>query len=212
MSRRANQRHDDAGHDGLVRPVAHPRHEVFGVTHGHQWRSQDSEPQHEDAKHGQSPQEYGPSRERFGGRLQGRLARKIGRLSRQWLADRIEERPANRVAVDRGKVPPGDGVRAVRQVIRHGDVHDGGVARVDSAVVVVHAGSLRVKHFNGAEGGFERLREPDGDPGRGRFENGVWCGVGVGKVRVCGREVGPGQDERRNDEGEGNSLPSERTS
>ena len=46
----------------------------------------------------------------------------------------------------------------------------------------------------------------------GASEHGVRRRVGVGKVRVCGREVGPGQDERRNDEGEGNSLPSERTS
>ena len=55
------------------------------------------------------------------------------------------------MSIDRGEVSPGDGVGAVRQVVPQGDVHDCGIAEIDSAVVVVDAASLGIENFDGAE-------------------------------------------------------------
>ena len=65
MSYRAKQSNDDAGNGCLVRPVAYPRHEVFGVTHRRQGWAKDDKPQHEDTEHRKSAEEDGPPHKRL---------------------------------------------------------------------------------------------------------------------------------------------------
>ena len=69
--------------------------------------------------------------------------------------------------------------------------------------------SLRVEHFDGAEGRFERLREPDGDLGRGLIEHGVWSRLRVGKIGVGGSRVRWEQYDHRDDKDEGGYPPNE---
>ena len=104
------------------------------------------------------------------------------------------------VPVDGGHILPGHCVGAVRH-FTEAHRHDQRIQVVDLAVVQVHSLAGRIQHLDAAESGFQRLREPDDDPVRGRFQFRVWRRlsrdqVGVGR-HTRRREPQPGGDHQR---------------